>query len=207
MDRIPCLRQPHEPAAVLHRPHARARAPVCRHHAGECGRRQHRRHHPGGTAALPTSAAPGEPARALPAAGAFWRSNGDALGVSGGVVCSRAPSRASDLPTAQADKLQGRAQASRAPARPPATSLHGLRGGDEVGSSSYKTRNHALTRPAGARQHLVAAPGSAGHLYRELPQPAHGERRADSQQFNLRYQGQFGCCCMPAPTTRTRATP
>ena len=143
--------------------------------------------------APPTFAAPGEPARISGEAGAFWRSNGDALGAH--LAASYAAEQFSlryDGSTAQADNYKAaRSFKSAGPAASdkPTQWL----GGDEVGSSSYKTRNHALTMAWRGNTDLVELRlGLQDIPYQNYPNQRMDMTRNDSRQFNLRYQGQFG---------------
>ena len=143
--------------------------------------------------APPTFAAPGEPARISGEAGAFWRSNGDALGAH--LAASYAAEQFSlryDGSTAQADNYKaarGFKNAGPAASDKPTQWL----GSDEVGSSSYKTRNHALTMAWRGSTDLVELRlGLQDIPYQNYPNQRMDMTRNDSRQFNLRYQGQFG---------------
>ncbi|WP_404299627.1 TonB-dependent receptor domain-containing protein [Alicycliphilus denitrificans] len=141
----------------------------------------------------PAFTAPGEAPRVSGEAGGFWRSNGDALG--GHLAASYAREQFSlryDGSTAQADNYKAARDfksAGPAASDKPTQWL----GGDEVGSSSYKTRNHALSMAWRGSTDLVELRlGVQDIPYQNYPNQRMDMTRNDSQQFNLRYQGQFG---------------
>ncbi|MBS0494940.1 MAG: TonB-dependent receptor, partial [Proteobacteria bacterium] len=143
--------------------------------------------------APPAFTAPGEAPRISGEAGTFWRSNGDAIGAHLSAAYAREQfSLRYDGSTAQADNYKA-ARAFKA-AGPAASDkpTHWL-GGDEVGSSSYKTRNHALSMAWRGSSDLVELRlGLQDIPYQNYPNQRMDMTRNDSHQFNLRYQGQYG---------------
>jgi hypothetical protein len=122
----------------------------------------------------PEFALAGEGRRVQGQAGAFYRSNGDGMGLNlSATYATEQMSLRYDGSTAEADNYKAARDfkaAGPAASDKPAQWL----GGDEVGSSSYKTRNHSLAYAFRSDEHLVDAPGPAGHPLPELSQPAHG---------------------------------
>jgi iron complex outermembrane receptor protein len=143
--------------------------------------------------APPAFTAPGEAPRISGEAGAFWRSNGNALGAH--LEASYAREQFSlryDGSTAQSDNYKaarGFKPAGPAASNKPTQWLDG----DEVGSSSYRTRNHALSMAWRGSTDLVELRlGVQDIPYQNYPNQRMDMTRNDSQQFNLRYQGRFG---------------
>ncbi|HQQ71053.1 MAG TPA: TonB-dependent receptor plug domain-containing protein, partial [Alicycliphilus sp.] len=135
---------------------------------------------------------PGEAPRVSGEAGTFWRSNGDARGAH--LAASYASEQFSlryDGSIAQADNYK--AARGFKPAGPAASDKPTQwLGADEVGSSSYKTRNHAVTMAWRGDTDLVELRlGLQDIPYQNYPNQRMDMTRNDSQQFNLRYQGQF----------------
>ena len=140
----------------------------------------------------PEFALPGEGRRIQGQAGAFYRSNGDGRGLN--LSASYATEQMSlryDGSTAQSDNYKAARDfkaAGPAANNKPAQWL----GGDEVGSSSYKTRNHALAYAIRSDEHLVEMRlGLQDIPYQNYPNQRMDMTRNDSHQFNLRYQGQY----------------
>src|SRR3990167_176673 len=108
-------------------------------------------------------------------------------------VNSPAPELAprSVAPPPQADNYQAARDfkpAAPAPSNKPARWL----GGDEVGSSSYQTRNHSLAYALRSDTHLVEMRlGLQDIPYQNYPTQRMDMTGNDSHQFNLRYQGQY----------------
>lgn len=140
----------------------------------------------------PEFAAPGQGRLLKGQAGTFYRSNGNALGAHlSGTYATEQMSLRYDGSTAQADNYQA---ARDFKAAGPAASNKPARwlGGDEVGSSSYQTRNHSLAYALRSDTHLVEMRlGLQDIPYQNYPNQRMDMTGNDSHQFNLRYQGQY----------------
>lgn len=140
----------------------------------------------------PEFAAPGQGRLLKGQAGTFYRSNGNALGAHlSGTYATEQMSLRYDGSTAQADNYQAARDfkaAGPAASNKPAQWL----GGDEVGSSSYQTRNHSLAYALRSDTHLVEMRlGLQDIPYQNYPNQRMDMTGNDSHQFNLRYQGQY----------------
>lgn len=140
----------------------------------------------------PEFAAPGQGRLLKGQAGTFFRSNGNALGAHlSGTYATEQMSLRYDGSTAQADNYQAARDfkaAGPAASNKPAQWL----GGDEVGSSSYQTRNHSLAYALRSDTHLVEMRlGLQDIPYQNYPNQRMDMTGNDSHQFNLRYQGQY----------------
>ncbi len=140
----------------------------------------------------PEFAAPGQGRLIKGQAGTFYRSNGNALGAHlSGTYATEQMSLRYDGSTAQADNYQAARDfkaAGPAASNKPAQWL----GGDEVGSSSYQTRNHSLAYALRSDTHLVEMRlGLQDIPYQNYPNQRMDMTGNDSHQFNLRYQGQY----------------
>ena len=144
-------------------------------------------------AAEPLFAEPGAPALVGGSVGASARSNGDAVGAQ--ASAHYATDRFSlryDGALAQADNY--RAGRGFKPAGPAASDKpdRWLRG-DEVGSSAYKIRHHALTGAwRGDGQLLQLGLGLQDIPYQYFPNQRMDMTRNDAWHANLRYEGRFG---------------
>ena len=144
-------------------------------------------------AAEPLFAEPGAPALVGGTLGASVRSNGDAVGAQ--ASAHYATDRFSlryDGALAQADNY--RAGRGFKPAGPAASDKpdRWLRG-DEVGSSAYKIRHHALTGAwRGDGQLLQLGLGLQDIPYQYFPNQRMDMTRNDAWHANLRYEGRFG---------------
>ncbi len=141
----------------------------------------------------PEFAAPGQGALIKGEAGTFWRSNGN--GRSANVSATFANEQMSlryDGATAKAGNYHA-ARDFKA-AGPAASDKPGQwLGGDEVGSSGYQTRNHALGFALRGDDHLVELKlGLQDIPYQNYPNQRMDMTGNDSRQFNLRYQGRLG---------------
>ena len=124
--------------------------------------------------------------------GGYYRSNGNASGArASATYATEQMSLRYDGAAAQSDNYKAAGAfkaAGPAASNKPAQWL----GGDEVGSSSYKTRNHALTYALRDATQLVEMRlGVQDIPYQNFPNQRMDMTRNDSQQLNLRYQGQF----------------
>ena len=140
----------------------------------------------------PEFAAPGKGRLLKGQAGTFFRSNGNAIGAHlSGTYATEQMSLRYDGSTAQADNYQAARDfkaAGPAASNKPAQWL----GGDEVGSSSYQTRNHSLAYALRSDAHLVEMRlGLQDIPYQNYPNQRMDMTGNDSHQFNLRYQGQY----------------
>ncbi|MCB1973156.1 MAG: TonB-dependent receptor [Burkholderiaceae bacterium] len=125
-------------------------------------------------------------------AGTFYRSNGNGMGANlSATYATEQMSLRYDGSTAQSDNYKAARDfkaAGPAAANKPTQWL----GGDEVGSSSYKTRNHALAYALRSDEHLVEMRlGLQDIPYQNYPNQRMDMTGNDSHQFNLRYQGQY----------------
>ena len=140
----------------------------------------------------PEFALAGEGRRVQGQAGAFYRSNGDGMGLNlSATYATEQMSLRYDGSTAEADNYKAARDfkaAGPAASDKPAQWL----GGDEVGSSSYKTRNHSLAYAFRSDEHLVEMRlGLQDIPYQNYPNQRMDMTGNDSHQFNLRYQGQY----------------
>ena len=140
----------------------------------------------------PEFALAGEGRRVQGQAGAFYRSNGDGMGLNlSATYATEQMSLRYDGSTAEADNYKAARDfkaAGPAATDKPAQWL----GGDEVGSSSYKTRNHSLAYAFRSDEHLVEMRlGLQDIPYQNYPNQRMDMTGNDSHQFNLRYQGQY----------------
>ena len=142
--------------------------------------------------AEPVFAEPGQPARVGGEAGASVQSNG--RGVAAHATAHYATDRFSlryDGALSQADNY--RAGGDFKPAGPASIDKpeHWLRA-DEVGSTAYKTRNHALTGAWRGDDQLVQLRlGVQDIPYQYYPNQRMDMTRNDSYHLNLRYDGRF----------------
>ena len=125
-------------------------------------------------------------------AGTFYRSNGNGMGANlSATYATEQMSLRYDGSTAQSDNYKAARNfkaAGPAAANKPTQWL----GGDEVGSSSYKTRNHSLAYALRSDEHLVEMRlGLQDIPYQNYPNQRMDMTGNDSHQFNLRYQGQY----------------
>ncbi len=143
-------------------------------------------------AAAPEFAAPGQGTLLKGEAGTFYRSNGNGVGANASATyATEQMSLRYDGAAAQADNYT--AAKGFKPAGPAAGNkpTHWL-GSDEVGATSYKTRNHALGFALRGDAHLVELKlGLQDIPYQNYPNQRMDMTRNDSHQINLRYQGQF----------------
>ena len=140
----------------------------------------------------PEFALAGEGRRVQGQAGAFYRSNGDGMGLNlSATYATEQMSLRYDSSAAEADNYKAARDfkaAGPAASDKPAQWL----GGDEVGSSSYKTRNHSLAYAFRSDEHLVEMRlGLQDIPYQNYPNQRMDMTGNDSHQFNLRYQGQY----------------
>ena len=143
-------------------------------------------------AAAPEFAAPGAGTLLKGEAGTFYRSNGNGVGANlSATYATEQMSLRYDGAMAQSDNYQS--AKSFKPAGPAANNkpTHWL-GGDEVGSTSYQTRNHALGFALRGDAHLLELKlGVQDIPYQNYPNQRMDMTRNDSHHLNLRYQGQF----------------
>ena len=143
-------------------------------------------------AAEPVFAQPGAPAIVGGEVGASAGSNGDALGARASAhYATDAFSLRYDGALAQSDNY--RAGGAFKPAGPAASDKprHWLRA-DEVGSTAYKTRNHALSGAwRGDDQLLQLGLGFQDIPYQYYPNQRMDMTRNDAWHANLRYEGRF----------------
>lgn len=140
----------------------------------------------------PEFAAPGQGRMVKGQAGSFYRSNGDGMGAHlSATYATEQTSLRYDGSTAQSDNYQA---ARDFKAAGPAASDKPTQwlGGDVVGSSSYKTRNHALSYALRNENHLVEMRlGLQDIPHQNYPNQRMDMTGNDSHQFNLRFQGQY----------------
>jgi iron complex outermembrane receptor protein len=142
--------------------------------------------------APPEFASPGQGRLLKGQAGTFFRSNGDGAGLNlSATYATEQMSLRYDGSTAQADDY--RAGDDFKPAGPAATDKPGRwLAGNVVGSSSYKTTNHALAYALRNENHLVEMRlGLQDIPYQNYPNQRMDMTGNDSHQFNLRYQGHY----------------
>lgn len=140
----------------------------------------------------PEFAAPGQGRLLKGQVGSFYRSNGDGVGANlSATYATEQTSLRYDGSTAEAGNYHAARNfkpAGPAAANKPTQWL----AGDEVGSSSYKTRNHSLAYALRNDTHLVEMRlGLQDIPYQNYPNQRMDMTGNDSHQFNLRYQGQF----------------
>lgn len=142
--------------------------------------------------APPEFAAPGQGTLLKGQAGTFYRSNGDGAGLNlSATYATEQMSLRYDGSTAQANDYKA-AKAFK-PASAAATDKpNRWLPGDVVGSSSYKTTNHALAYALRNENHLVEMRlGLQDIPYQNYPNQRMDMTGNDSHQFNLRYQGNY----------------
>ncbi len=143
-------------------------------------------------AAAPEFAPPGAGTLLKGEAGTFYRSNGHGVGANlAATYATEQMSLRYDGAMAQSDNYRS---AKNFKAAGPAANnkpTHWL-GGDEVGSTSYHTRNHALGFALRGDAHLLELKlGVQDIPYQNYPNQRMDMTRNDSHHLNLRYQGQF----------------
>lgn len=146
--------------------------------------------------AAPEFAAPGEESLLKGQASTFYRSNNAARGVDlSATVAGEKLSLRYTGSTVEANNYE--AAKDFKPAGPAATSMipGGNRGwldGDEVGSSYYKSQNHALAFALRHDNHLLELKLGVQHIpYQGFPNQRMDMTDNDSRQFNLRYTGHY----------------
>jgi len=143
-------------------------------------------------AAPPEFAAPGQGTLIKGSAGTFYRSNGNGVGANvSATYATEQMSLRYDGAAAQSDNYRA---AKDFKAAGPAASNKPTQwlGSDEVGSTSYKTRNHALGFALRGDAHLIELKlGLQDIPYQNYPNQRMDMTRNDSHQINLRYQGQY----------------
>ena len=142
--------------------------------------------------AQPEFAAPGQGKLLKGQAGSFYRSNGDGAGLNlSAAYATEQMSLRYDGSTAQANDYKA-AKAFK-PAGAAATDKpNRWLPGDVVGSSSYKTTNHALAYALRNENHLVEMRlGLQDIPYQNYPNQRMDMTGNDSHQFNLRYLGSY----------------
>ncbi|MDD2846429.1 MAG: TonB-dependent receptor plug domain-containing protein [Rhodoferax sp.] len=142
--------------------------------------------------APPVFAAPGQGPLVQGEAGTFYRSNGHGVGANvSATYATEQMSLRYDGSTAQSDNY--RSAKNFKPAGPAASNKPTQwLGGDEVGSTSYHTRNHALGVALRGDAHLLELQlGLQDIPYQNYPNQRMDMTRNDSHQINLRYQGQY----------------
>jgi iron complex outermembrane receptor protein len=140
----------------------------------------------------PEFALPGEGRFVRGQAGAFYRSNGDGMGANlSTTYATEQMSLRYDGSTAEADNYKAARNFKAAGAAASDKPTQWL-DGDEVGSSSYKTRNHSLAYALRSDAHLIEMRlGLQDIPYQNYPNQRMDMTRNDSQQFNLSYKGQY----------------
>lgn len=140
----------------------------------------------------PEFAEPGQGRLIQGEAGTFYRSNGDGVGAHlSATYATEQTSLRYDGSTAQADNYKA-ARAFKAAGPAAANKPAQWLAGDEVGSTSYKTRNHALAYALRGDGHLVEMRlGLQDIPYQNYPNQRMDMTGNDSHQFNLRYQGGY----------------
>ncbi|MGP1628455.1 MAG: TonB-dependent receptor plug domain-containing protein, partial [Giesbergeria sp.] len=140
----------------------------------------------------PEFAEPGQGHLLKGQAGTFYRSNGKGMGANlSATFATEQMSLRYDGSTAQSENYKA---ARDFKAAGPAANNKPTQwlGGDEVGSSSYKTRNHSLAYAVRSEEHLIEMRlGLQDIPYQNYPNQRMDMTGNDSHQFNLRYQGQF----------------
>ncbi len=140
----------------------------------------------------PEFAEPGQGQLLTGQIGAFYRSNGNGTGANLSATYATeqmslrydgATAQSGDFNAARDFKAAGPAASDK-----PTQWLYG----DEVGSTSYRARNHALTLALRGDAHLIEMRlGLQDIPYQGYPNQRMDMTGNDSQQFNLRYQGQY----------------
>ena len=140
----------------------------------------------------PEFAAPGQSRLLKGQAGTFFRSNGNAIGAHlSGTYATEQMSLRYDGSTAKADDYKAGDVFKPAGAAATDRPTRWLPG-DVVGSSSYKTTNHALAYALRNENHLVEMRlGLQDIPYQNYPNQRMDMTGNDSHQFNLRYQGNY----------------
>ncbi|HAU56926.1 MAG TPA: TonB-dependent receptor [Comamonadaceae bacterium] len=140
----------------------------------------------------PEFAEPGQTRLLKGQAGTFYRSNGKGVGAHlSATYATEQTSLRYDGSTAQADDYRAGADFKPAGAAAADKPLRWL-AGDVVGSSSYKTQNHALSYALRNENHLVEMRlGLQDIPYQNYPNQRMDMTGNDSHQFNLRFQGSY----------------
>ena len=153
----------------------------------------------------PRFAAPGQATLREGELGAHYRSNGH------GMAAHASASYANEQLSLRYDGSAARSgnyQAGRdfKPAGPSASDKPDhLLAGDEVGSSAYRTRNHALAVALQRERHLVELRlGWQDIPYQGFPNQRMDMTGNDSRQFNLRYRGRYDWGTLQARAQRER---
>ena len=147
-------------------------------------------------AAAPEFAAPGQGTLLKGEAGTFYRSNGKGVGANlSATYATEQMSLRYDGAMAQSDNYKS-AKDFKAAGPAASDKPNQWLAGNEVGSTSYKTRNHALgfalRGNADGNAHLVELKlGLQDIPYQNYPNQRMDMTRNDSHQINLRYQGQY----------------
>lgn len=141
----------------------------------------------------PEFATPGQGRLLKGQAGTFYRSNGNGVGANlSATYATEQMSLRYDGSTAQSDNYKAARDFKAAGAAASDKPTRWL-GGDEVGSSSYKARNHSLAYALRSEEHLVEMRlGLQDIPYQNYPNQRMDMTGNDSHQFNLRYQGDYG---------------
>jgi len=140
--------------------------------------------------AAPEFARPGEGLLLKAQTGAYYRSNGNAFGVN---LSTAGATQYFSMRYSGSFAKAGNYDAARdfKPAGPAAVD-RGWLDGDEVGSSSYQSWNHAFEMALRRENHLVQLNIGLQHIpYQGFPNQRMDMTENDSQQFNLRYNGQY----------------
>ncbi|GAB2179882.1 TonB-dependent receptor [Denitratisoma sp. agr-D3] len=139
----------------------------------------------------PVFAAPGQGTLTQGEVGAFYRSNGNARGAHlNATYATESISLSYAGSTAEADNYKAAQNFKSSTATGRTGHTLAL---DEVGSTAYKTRNHALTLALKGNDNLIEA--KVG--YQDIPYELYPNQRMDmldnnQHSFNLKYQGKFG---------------
>ncbi len=140
----------------------------------------------------PEFALPGEGRFVRGQVGTFYRSNGNGMGANlSTTYATEQMSLRYDGSTAEADNYKAARDFKAAGAAASDKPTQWL-DGDEVGSSSYRTRNHSLVYALRSDAHLVEMRlGLQDIPYQNFPNQRMDMTRNDSHQFNLSYKGQY----------------
>ena len=143
-------------------------------------------------AAAPEFAPPGAGTLLKGEAGTFYPSNGHGVGANlAATYATEQMSLRYDGAMAQSDNYRSAKDFKAAGPAANNKPTHWL-GGDEVGSTSYHTRNHALGFALRGDTHLLELKlGVQDIPYQNYPNQRMDMTRNDSHHLNLRYQGQF----------------
>ncbi|OGS98322.1 MAG: TonB-dependent receptor [Gallionellales bacterium RIFCSPLOWO2_12_FULL_59_22] len=124
-------------------------------------------------------------------AGAFYRSNGDAHG--GNLSATIATERLSVTYSGSTTEADDYKAGGDFKAAGPAAAGRNWLAGDEVGSSMYKSTNQSLAFALRNQNHMVELKlGVQDIPYQGWPNQRMDMTGNDSEQFNLRYTGQYG---------------